>query len=192
MASLYSPLRYPGGKNKTYHYVKYLCKKNDLTTYIEPFAGGAAVALRLLINNDVNRIIINDYDKSIYAFWNTIKNNSEQLIDRILTTEICMDEWHLQRDIQFNKDEVSEIDLAFSTFFLNRTNRAGIIKAGVIGGKKQDGNYKMDCRFNKETIINRIRLIAKHSERINVCNYDAIEFIEKEIKKTRKSRSEER
>lgn len=184
---MFSPLRYPGGKNKTYNYVKHLCEMNDLTTYIEPFAGGAAVALRLLINKDVNRIIINDYDRSIYAFWNTIKNHSEEFINRIIETPINMDEWYKQKDVQLNKDSADEIDLAFSTFFLNRTNRAGILKAGVIGGKNQNGNYKMDCRFNKDALIKRIELIATHSEQIHVCNLDAKDFIMKEVKKTRKS-----
>lgn len=188
MASLYSPLRYPGGKNKTYHYVKHLCKKYDLTTYIEPFAGGAAVALRLLINQDVKRIIINDYDRSIYAFWNTIINNSNELIDRIINTPINMDEWYKQKAIQLNKESIdNEVDLAFSTFFLNRTNRSGILKAGVIGGKAQKGNYKMDCRFNKKMLIKRIKLIASYSNQITVCNDDAKDFIRKEIKSTRKS-----
>src|SRR5690625_4600965 len=192
MASIISPLRYPGGKNKTYQYIKHLVINNNISTYIEPFAGGAAVALRLLINGDVKRIIINDYDRSIYAFCYSVICESEKLINRIWNTDIAMEQWHIQKKIQVNKKTADLLDLGFSTLFLNRTNRSGIIKAGVIGGKKQNGKYKMDCRFNKETIINRIRLIAKHSERINVCNYDAIEFIEKEIKKTRKSRSEER
>lgn len=188
MASLYSPLRYPGGKNKTYNYVKYLCNKHGLTTYIEPFAGGAAVALRLLINKNVKKIIINDYDKSIYAFWNTVIHNSDELIDKIIHTPITMDEWYRQREIQLNKDSVDiELDLAFSTFFLNRTNRSGILKAGVIGGKEQKGNYKMNCRFNKNALIERIKLIASHSDRIIVRNDDAKDFITKEIKHTRKS-----
>src|SRR5690606_38315923 len=103
MASMYSPLRYPGGKNKTYQYVRYLCEKNGLTTYIEPVAGGAAVALRLLIKQDVKRIIINDYDKGIYSFWNTIIYNSNELIDRIINTPINMNEWYKQKEIQLNK-----------------------------------------------------------------------------------------
>lgn len=187
MASVYSPLRYPGGKNKTYKYIKHLVELNNITTYIEPFAGGAAVALRLLINHDVKRVIINDYDRSIYSFWYCVVNNADKLIEKIISTEITMKEWHKQKEIQNRKESADLFDLAFSTLFLNRTNRAGIIKAGVIGGKKQNGNYKMDCRFNKETIINRIQLISSYSNQILVCNYDAVDFINKEIKKTRKS-----
>lgn len=186
MASL-SPLRYPGGKDKTYQYIKYLIDKNNITTYIEPFAGGAAVAVRLLLNGDVNKIIINDFDRSIYSLWNTIKYNSEELIRLIQDTEISIEEWHRQKEVQRYKTDVDELILAFSTLFLNRTNRAGIIKAGVIGGKAQNGKYKLDCRFNKINIINRIRNIAAHADRIEVYNLDAQDFITNVITRTRKS-----
>lgn len=186
MASL-SPLRYPGGKDKTYYYIKHIVNTNNLSTYIEPFAGGAAVALRLLINHDVKKIIINDYDRGIYALWNTIINQPELLIQLIQDTPIDMNQWYIQREIQKQKDHIDELSLAFSTLFLNRTNRSGIIKAGVIGGKNQDGSYKLDCRFNKEAIIKRIKLIASYSNQIKVCNYDAKDFIDAEIKKTRNS-----
>lgn len=186
MATL-SPLRYPGGKDKTYHYVKHLVQENNITTYIEPFAGGAAVALRLLLNGDVRKIIINDYDRSIYALWHTILTNHEELINLIASTEITIDEWYRQKEIQLDKENADEITLAFSTLFLNRTNRAGIIKAGVIGGKAQDGKYKLDCRFNKEEIIRRINNIAERSDCIEVHNMDAQKFITTVIKRTRKS-----
>lgn len=186
MANL-SPLRYPGGKDKTYQYVKYLVQENNISTYIEPFAGGAAVALRLLLNGDVRKIIINDFDRSIYSLWNTILTNHEELIYLIETTEITIDEWHRQKAIQADKMLVNELSLAFSTLFLNRTNRSGIIKAGVIGGKNQDGPYKLDCRFNKTEIIKRIQDIAAVSDCIEVYNLDAIDFINNVIKRTRKS-----
>lgn len=182
-----SPLRYPGGKDKTYNYVKKLIEINNISTYIEPFAGGAAVALRLLLNNDVKKIIINDYDLSIYAFWYSVVFKSEDLVSLIEQTPITIEEWFKQKEIQENKENVSLISLAFSTLFLNRTNRSGIIKAGVIGGKEQSGKYKLDCRFNKEKIIEKINNIAKQKNRIEIYNMDAQEFIVQVIKKTRKS-----
>ncbi|WP_346234547.1 DNA adenine methylase [Lysinibacillus telephonicus] len=186
MANL-SPLRYPGGKDKTYRYVQYLVQEYNISTYIEPFAGGAAVALRLLFNGDVKRIIINDYDRSIYALWNTILLNSEELVRLIKLTDITMEEWYKQKEVQKNKNSTDELSLAFSTLFLNRTNRSGIIKAGVIGGKEQTGNYKLDCRFNKTEIIQRIRDIASRANQIEVYNMDAKDFINKVIKTTKKS-----
>ncbi|MGE7094372.1 DNA adenine methylase [Lysinibacillus sp. NPDC048646] len=186
MANL-SPLRYPGGKDRTYEYVRYLVQEHNITTYIEPFAGGAAVALRLLLNDDVRKIIINDVDKSIFALWNTIKTNHKALIHLIETTEVTIEEWYRQKDVQLEKDIVDELPLAFSTLFLNRTNRSGIIKAGVIGGKSQDGKYKLDCRFNKKELIRRIINIANRADSIEVHNLDAQDFITSVIKKTRKS-----
>lgn len=185
---IYTPLRYPGGKSKLYEYVRELVILNDCSTYIEPYAGGAGVALRLLINRDVDRIMINDYDKSIYALWYSILNDSEKLIELIQKTDISIDEWYNQKSIQENKQLTENLlELGFSTLFLNRVNRSGIIKAGVIGGKNQTGRYKMDCRFNKSDIIERIRLIASFKHKIKLYNLDAEVFIKKSISRTKDS-----
>lgn len=148
-----SPLRYPGGKSQIYDYIKELIIANNATTYIEPYMSGMGVALRLLFNNDVEKIMVNDFDKGIYAFWYSVLNYTEQLIEKIETTPITIEEWKVQRDIQNNKDNCEDLlSLGFSTLFLNRTNRSGIIKAGVIGGLKQNSNYKLDCRFNRKKL----------------------------------------
>lgn len=189
MATL-TPLRYPGGKDKTYKHVKELVNLNKCTTYIEPFAGGAGVAIRLLLNKDVNKIYINDYDYSIYSLWKSIINYSEELIAKIEETNITIEEWHKQKFIQENyknNDNYTELDIGFSTLFLNRTNRSGIIKAGVIGGKEQKGIYKLDCRFNKSDIINRITRIASCSKSIIISNKDAKDFIVQDIVNTENS-----
>lgn len=187
MPVTYSPLRYPGGKNSTYEYVKHLVKLNHISTYIEPYAGGAAVALRLLINDDVKRIIINDFDRSIYAFWHSVLYQTDKLVNKIISTEVTIDEWKIQKKVQENKENANLLDLGYSTLFLNRTNRSGIIKAGVIGGKNQNSNYKLDCRFNKVNLIEKITKISKYRSQIKLCNKDAIDFIKTEIKHTRKS-----
>ncbi len=184
----YSPLRYPGGKGRTYKYIKNLVEINGCKNYIEPYAGGAGVALSLLINNDVEKIFINDYDRAIYSFWYSVINNSEELIEYIESKEITMDEWYRQKEIYLQKDKYENlIELAFATLFLNRTNRSGILKAGVIGGKKQDGKYKLDCRFNKSDICNRIKEISNRKKDIYVYNLDAEEFIKKTIVRTKNS-----
>ncbi|MCY8573578.1 DNA adenine methylase [Bacillus haynesii] len=183
----FSPLRYPGGKSRTYDFIRLLVKANNCTTYIEPFAGGAGVALNLLLNGDVKKIIINDYDRAIYAFWHSVLYNTNKLIDLIQDTPVTMEVWHKQKEIQKQKETANLIDLGFSTLFLNRTNRSGIIKAGVIGGKNQNGKYKMDCRFSKSDIIDKINKISSCKEFIEVYNMDALEFIDKIIPNTRKS-----
>ncbi|MGM0918100.1 MAG: DNA adenine methylase [Bacillota bacterium] len=183
----YSPLRYPGGKNKTYKYVQFLIKENNIKTYIEPYCGGAAVALKLLIKGDVKRIMINDYDRSIYAMWYSVLNYTENFIKKIRDASFSLEEWEKQKKIQVNKYQVDLLELGFSTFYLNRTNHSGIINAGPIGGKQQTGTYKIDCRFNKETLINKINLIASFKTKIKLYNLDALDFIKNNIVKTRNS-----
>lgn len=174
-----SPLRYPGGKNKLSAFIAKICVDNNITgTYVEPYAGGAAVALSLLFDGFINRIIINDKDRSIYAFWYSILNNTEIFCDLILNTEISIDEWRRQKEVQTSKETADLLDLGFSTFYLNRTNRSGIIKAGAIGGIKQTGDYLIDCRFNKNELIKRIKKIALKRDCITLYNIDAIELID--------------
>lgn len=179
MSRFYSPLRYPGGKNKLAAFIAQVCKDNNIDGhYVEPYSGGASVALFLLLEGFVNHITINDMDRSLYAFWYSILNHSYEFIKRIETTPISINEWHNQREIQKYKKNIDLFDLGFSTFYLNRTNRSGIITAGVIGGQEQNGNYLMNCRFNKDGLIKRIKRIASRSEHITLYNLDALVLME--------------
>jgi len=183
-----SPLRYPGGKYKLYPYVSELMQKNKCSTYIEPFAGGSALSLELLYNGIAKRVIINDYDYTIYCFWNSVLNFTDEFIERIMETNVSMEEWHRQKEIREAPEDHSVLEVGFSTFFLNRTNRSGVIdKAGPIGGLDQTGNYKIDCRFNKIDLIQRIKKIAKYKECISLYNLEALNFVDDVILKTRNS-----
>ncbi len=174
----YSPLRYPGGKNKLAKFVARICERNSIDGhYIEPYAGGASVALHLLFNGYVSEITINDIDRSIYAFWYSVLHHTGRLCDLVRKTEINIDNWKKNREIQKNKKKPSLLRLGFSTLFLNRTNISGIINGGIIGGLKQEGEYKLDCRFNKKEIIKRIKSIAQYKKRIHIYNLDALELI---------------
>jgi DNA adenine methylase len=179
----YSPLRYPGGKNILNKYVINLINSNRLNgcTYIEPYTGGGAVALKLLIDDIVGHIVINDYDRSIYAFWFSVLYHTDDLCNLIQDTEINMDNWYIQKGIQKEKNSIDLLTLGFSTLFLNRTNRSGIIKAGVIGGKDQKGNYKLDCRFKKDDLIKKIKLISSYKDKISLYNLDTLELIKNVI-----------
>jgi DNA adenine methylase len=148
-------------------------------SYAEPYAGGAGLALRLLFEEYVNRIYINDLDRSIYAFWHSIINDSEAFCNWIADVDISVDNWHIYKDIQRNTDKYDLFELAKSTFFLNRTNVSGVIKGGIIGGVEQRGKYKIDVRFIKEDLINKIRKIASFRNRISVSNLDGLAFIRK-------------
>lgn len=181
MTKYVSPLRYPGGKLQVADYIKCVFEVNDLTggTYIEPYAGGASVALKLLFDGYAHRIHINDIDRSIYAFWHSVLYETDALCRLILDTPVTMAVWYLQHELQKNKSEASLLDLGFSTFFLNRTNRSGIISGGVIGGKEQSGVYKMDCRYNKYDLIQRIEKIARQGSKIKLTNMDAVALIKR-------------
>ena len=175
----YSPLRYPGGKNKLAKFIARICVDNEISGhYVEPYAGGASVALHLLLEGKMQKITINDYDRSIWAFWRCALSYHHQLCKMIENADITIENWKKQKKIQKNKENASVLELGFSTFFLNRVNMSGIINAGVIGGINQNGNYKMDCRFNKPALIERINHIAKYKKQIKLYNLDALRLIQ--------------
>jgi DNA adenine methylase len=176
-----SPLRYPGGKSCLYDLTGHILRLNNLERahYAEPYAGGAGLALSLLFGGRVSDIHLNDIDRSIWAFWHSVLHETEGLVEKIATVPVDMDQWHRQRQVYLNPSDYDDLTLGFSTFFLNRTNRSGIIKgAGVIGGLEQTGNYKIDCRFNRPDLAKRIRRIAKYRARIHIHRTDALLFIE--------------
>lgn len=181
MNKFVSPLRYPGGKLKVVDYVKRLFEVNDLMdgTYIEPYAGGASVALTLLFDEYASKIKINDIDRSIFAFWHSVLEETEALCRLIRDTPVNLDMWARQREVQLHKADAELLELGFSTFYLNRTNRSGILSGGVIGGKNQDGNFKIDARYNKADLIDRIESVAEYKDRIELTSMDAVTLIKR-------------
>lgn len=173
-----SPLRYPGGKRKLANFIKLVVHYNDLldSEYFEPYAGGASVALALLFDEYVRHIHINDLDFGVYAFWHSALNSTEALCRLIHDTPVTMEEWYRQKHIQGDSN-AELLKLGFSTFFLNRTNRSGIISGGVVGGKAQSGKWKLDARFNKLNLINRIQRVARYQNRIHLYNLDGSHFL---------------
>ena len=180
-----TPLRYPGGKGKLTNLFKDTIISNGLDggTYIEPFAGGAGVAINLLLDGTVSKIVINDYDRSVYAFWKSVTERTDEFLDLMMETPITVEEWRLQREVQADKDHADLFELGFSTFFMNRTNRSGVICGGIIGGKNQGSAYKIDARFNKTDLSARIRAIGDMANRIEVTGVDANELLKNGLSK---------
>lgn len=180
----YSPLRYPGGKGKLGAFMELLIRQTGHMggTYVEPFAGGAGIALELLEKGIVNNIVINDLDKGIYSFWRAILTETDRFINDIRNIELTITEWNKQREIIDDCSRYS-YELGLATFYLNRTNRSGIIKGGVIGGIQQSGNWHMDARFNKEVLIERIVKIARQKKHIYLYNKDVNSFIQNYLPK---------
>lgn len=180
--SLRTPLRYPGGKRKLANFVEALICHNKLSgcDYAEPYAGGAGLAVELLRRGVVSQLWLNDIDKGIASFWELVLKQPDLLCEMIDRTDVTIEEWKKQKELVKSEDAVRR---GFATFFLNRTNRSGIIKGGVIGGKNQSGTWKLNCRFNKSELIDRIQAIAKFKDRIHCFNMDALEFLDSAIPK---------
>lgn len=178
-----SPLRYPGGKSAMTDFLASTISSLELHkgTYIEPYAGGAGAALALLDRGDVSRIVINDLDPAIFAVWDSIVNDTESFLKLVKETPVTLDEWDRQKSIYKRGDGAGVLALGFATFFLNRTNRSGVLNAGVIGGRAQTGIYKIDARYNKTKLMSRIQEIGEQSEKIQVTNSDGLATIEAHI-----------
>lgn len=183
-----TPFRYPGGK-------AFLCadierrlsniKSNTPITYAEPYAGGAGAAIRLLASGAVERVVLNDFDWRIFAAWNAMLNHADRFIDRLHTINLDVATWYQQREIVLNADIASSdiFDVGFATFFLNRTNRSGIIVgAGPIGGYDQSGKWKIDARFTREALASRVKWVSDHRNQIELSNDDGLAFLKKRVK----------
>ena len=184
-----SPLRYPGGKAAITPLLREVLLKNKLrdSSFAEPYAGGAGLSLALLFAGDVSDVHLNDIDLGIYSFWNLVIHNTSKLLDKVNTIDVDLAEWHRQRAILCDPCPDPD-DLGFATFFLNRTNHSGIVPfAGPIGGRNQTGKYKIDCRFHRENLSNRIKRIACYGHRIHLSNLDAKQFLQ-----DRNAKSDER
>ncbi|WP_433891776.1 DNA adenine methylase [Streptomyces sp. CA-111067] len=180
-----SPLRYPGGKASLYTRLRAIVRANELTsgTYVEPYAGGAGAALGLLVTGQVRRIVINDLDQAIYAFWKAAIREPREISRMIQKADLTVAEWSRQKDIYLNGPRDDYLSLGFATFFLNRTNRSGVLNGGPIGGMDQTGKYKIDARFNRETLVERLRLISLYSKKITITNTDGLNIIKRYSKR---------
>ena len=177
----FTPLRYPGGKAKLAPYIKELLKRNGLVDgeYVEPYAGGAGIAIELLLQEYVSRIHINDISRPLHAFWKSILEHTEEFCRLIARTPLTTDAWDQQKCVLRNPKEHGVVRLGFAAFYLNRTNRSGILNGGIIGGRDQSGPWKIDARYNKNELIGRIEAIARMGHRIRVSRLDAIKFLER-------------
>lgn len=176
---LYTPLRYPGGKAKFAPFIASTMRANGLDGghYFEPYAGGAGVALELLFHGDASHIHINDFDTAVYDFWIAVTQEPEELLRLLHDTPVTIEEWIYWRSVLRGDVSVGHVERGFATLFLNRTNRSGVLKGGVIGGLDQAGTYKLDARLKKDVIAKRIELIALHASSISVYNEDALSML---------------
>ena len=177
-----SPLRYPGGKALMTNFFIELFRLNGLqdVVYAEPYAGGAGAAINLLLQDKVSYIMINDANIGVFSFWHSLIHDSERFIQVIKDIPVTLTEWNRQRSIIKNA-EAPSFELGVATFFMSRTNRSGVITGGAIGGATEEkqalAKYKIDCRFKKDKLIERLQAIVEKKERILVSNDDALDFL---------------
>jgi len=151
-------------------------------TYVEPFCGGASVALDLLYNERVSNIVLNDIDYRLFSFWDAILNKPEEFCDQLRRTPVTMAERENQMEIYRHPEQYSSFFVGFACFFLNKTNRSGILSGGPIGGVEQAGDWKITTKFGKQYFYRVIRKFARYGSRIQLFNMDAVEFLDKVVR----------
>ena len=178
MPATRTPLRFPGGKSKIYPFLVSLLEANELRecTYAEAFCGGAGLAMKLLLQGDVSRVVLNDFDSAVYSIWDAVVCHPEELCSYIDTVPLNMKQWYAARDV-YRAAGGPSLELGKAAFFLNRTNRSGILTGGVIGGKAQSGAYKIDARFNRSALCKKVLEISARSDDIELHSLDVLDFM---------------
>lgn len=181
-ASILSPLRYPGGKKRLAGYIAETLKLNRFRPklFVEPFAGGASVALQLLKDDLVDTIALCDRDPMVASFWLTVFTDHEWLVNQLSKIELTLENWLRFKNGHFRSTRT----LALACIFLNRTSFSGILSptAGPIGGFSQTSEYKLDCRFNVDGIIRRITQAAELADRVTFVKEDGWQQAVKSVK----------
>lgn len=188
MPATRTPLRFPGGKSKIYPFLVSLLGANGLRecTYAEAFCGGAGLAMKLLLQGDVSKIVLNDFDPAVYSIWDAIVYHPEELCSYIENVPLDMNHWYAAREI-YRASGGPSLELGKAAFFLNRTNRSGILTGGVIGGKAQSGIYKIDARFNRSALCKKVLEISARRDDIELYNLDVLDFMEEAVPKLGKN-----
>ena len=165
-----SPLRYPGGKAALATFFGDLIERLGIENarYVEPYAGGAGAGVALLLQDRVQDLVINDVDPAVYCFWKSVVQQPDAFAALITDTALNVEEWRAQKATYRAADESDPLALGFAFFYLNRTNRSGILNAGPIGGVNQTGNYKINARYNPERLADRVAAIGEVGARITV------------------------
>lgn len=175
-----SPLRYPGGKGALAGLLTDVIDMNDLRgcEYFEPYAGGAGAALQLLRHETVSTIAINDADERVFSFWKSALSETERFVEAIMQVPLTIAEWHRQKNICSRPQNHRRFEVGFAAFYMNRCNRSGVLSgAGPIGGYSQAGKWKLDVRFNRAGLSERILWMGRMRDKIHVSNHDALHFL---------------
>lgn len=161
-----SPLRYPGAKRNLIPHIANLLTSNNLKPdlFVEAFAGGASVSLALLWQHRVDAVGLVDLDPLVAAFWKVVFNDTNWLIDQVMSVPITLAKWE-----EVKRSTPTDLrGRALKCLYLNRTSFSGILndRAGPIGGKAQNSPNGIGCRFNRANLADRIKEVASLRERV--------------------------
>ena len=180
-----TPFRYPGGKAFLFEDLRRRIQAINPERprfYAEPYAGGAGAAIKMLATETVEQIFLNDFDWRIFCVWSAMINDVERFVEGIQNIPLDVSTWTQMRETVSTADEETSdpFEVGFATFYLNRTNRSGIvIGAGPIGGYGQTGKWKIDARFPRDALSARVRWISEQAHRIVLSNLDGLAFLKK-------------
>lgn len=137
--------------------------------FVEPFAGGASVALQLLHDDMVDAIALGEQDELVASFWKVVFDDHASLIAQMRRAPITVEQWDYYRSAELTTDA----ERAMACLFLNRTSFSGVLSrtAGPIGGRAQTSRYSIDCRFPVNTLARRIEAIARLKDRVRFIHY---------------------
>lgn len=165
-----SPLRYPGGKSKVLDLLS-LYLHEDKKTFVDVYCGGGSVGLSLLLSGMVERLVMNDLDKGVYALFHIILTTPKELIAKIRSVTPDRELFfRYQQMIKNNYEGYSELECAFGFLLVNRLAFSGIWNANPTSNLLQ--------RWTPETLEKRIWNIWEKREQITLLNEDALKVIE--------------
>ncbi len=166
-----SLFRYPGGKVRYTDFIlPTLYRYSGFSLYVEPFVGGGSVALAMAARHPHIKLIVNDLDAGISAFWDLVANapdkELQQLADRILDTRPTVSLFNQIKESQ----PTDRLGQAFRALFLNRTSWGGM-GLRPLGGKHQTSKGKIDSRLGAEKTVRELhearRLLGGRTKVLN-------------------------
>jgi len=151
--SLKTPLRYPGGKSKA---VKTLSKwyPDKISEYREPFIGGGSIAIDIAKKNPRIPIWINDLYVPLYNFWVQLRDNGDQLSERVYeekqytldagdpdkVTERARDLFNQYKE---EIDSYNDFDKAVAFFIMNKCSFSGLTENSTFSQTASNSNFSL-------------------------------------------------
>lgn len=168
-ASHISPLRYPGGKSRIWEhlaaqYTQAPLGELDAEIWFEPFAGGLGAGLKMLQESIIGELWFCEANRGLGALWGELVANPTALIDTVssLPERMSLDVYQEALAVLAAPDSYPQLQVAVAALVVNRCSRSGMVTptTGPIGGKQQDGKYRVGDRWNLPRTISTLEKLA--------------------------------